>query len=87
MNITKPSEMTSGTSKFEEAVSKFEEQFKKDDKDQDYYHLVIVGEYNREVCDEIQKTYTEAGWNKVNCRTSSENGERGGLTGLQLWRS
>lgn len=87
MNITKPSEMTSGTSKVEEAVSKFEEQFKKADKDQDYYHLVIVGEYNREVCEEIQKTYTGAGWKKVNCRTSSENGERGGLTGLQLWRS
>lgn len=79
--------MTSGTSKFEEAVSKFEEQFKKDDKDQDYYHLVIVGEYNRDTCNEIQKTYTEAGWKKVNCKTSSENGERGGLTGLQLWRS
>ena len=79
--------MTSGTSKFEEAVSKFEEQFKKDDKDQDYYHLVIVGEYNRDVCDEIKKTYIEAGWKRVNCRTSSENGERGGLTGLQLWRS
>ena len=87
MNITKPSEMTSGTSKFEEAVSKFEEQFKKDDKDQEYYHLVIVGEYNREVCDEIQKTYSDAGWCKVKCRTSSENGDRGVLTGLQLWRS
>ncbi len=87
MNITKPSEMTSGTSKFEEAVNKFEEQFKKEDKDQDYYHLVIIGEYNREVCDEIQKTYTKAGWKKVYCRTSSENGERGGLTGLQLWHS
>ena len=87
MNITKPSEMTSGTSKFEDAVNRFEEQFKKEDKGQNYYHLVIVGEYNRDVCDEIQRTYTEAGWKKVNCRTSSENGERGGLTGLQLWRS
>jgi hypothetical protein len=87
MEITKPSEMTSGTSKFEEAVSKFEERLKKEDKDQDYYHLVIVGEYNREVCDKIQKIYTEAGWKKVNCRTSSEKGERGGFTGLQLWRS
>lgn len=86
MNITNPNEMTSETSKFEEAVSKFEKQFKKENKDENYYHLVIVGEYNREVCDEIQKIYTEAGWKKVNCRTSSENGERGGLTGLQLWR-
>ena len=87
MKITKPQEMTSGTSKVEEAVSKFEEQFAKDEKDQQYYHLVIVGEYNRQTCDEVQRIYTEAGWAKVECRTSSENGERGGLTGLQLYRS
>ncbi len=86
MNVTRPSDITSGTSKVEEALCKFEDMFKKEEKDEDYYHLVIVGEYNREVCDEIQKIYTDAGWKKVNCRTSSENGERGGLTGMQLWR-
>ena len=32
MNITKPEQMTSGTSKVEEAVSKFEEQFAKYEK-------------------------------------------------------
>ena len=31
MNITKPEQMTSGTSKVEEAVSKFEEQLEKDE--------------------------------------------------------
>jgi predicted rRNA methylase YqxC with S4 and FtsJ domains len=87
MNITSPQEMTSGTSKVEEAVSKFEEQFAKDEKDQQHYHLVIVGEYNRQTCDEVEKIYSQAGWQKVKCRTSSENGERGGLTGLQLYRS
>lgn len=87
MNITKPEQMTSGTSKTEEAVSKFEEQFAKDEKDLEYYHLVVVGEYNRQTCDEIEKIYSEGGWKKVKCKTSSENGERGGLTGLQLWRA
>jgi hypothetical protein len=87
MNITSPKEMTSGTSKVKEAVSKFEEQFAKDEKDQEYYHLVIVGEYDRQTCDEVEKIYSQAGWLKVKCRTSSENGERGGLTGLQLYRS
>ncbi len=86
MNITKPNEMSSGISKFEEAINKFEAQLKNKDKDQDYYHLVIEGEYNRDVCDEIEKAYTDAGWNIANCKTSSEKGERGGLTGLQLWR-
>ena len=87
MNITEPEQMTSGTSKVEEVVSKFEEQFAKDEKDQQYYHLVIIGEYNRQTCDEVERIYTEAGWSKVKCKTSSENGERGGLTGLQLYRS
>lgn len=84
MNITTPDEMNSGTSKIEEAVFKFEEEFKKEEKDQECYHLVIVGEYSRPVCDEIEKIYKNAGWGIVNCRTSSENGERGGLTGLRL---
>ena len=86
MNITKPEQMTSGTSKLEEAVSKFEEQLEKEEKDEMYYHLVIVGEYNRQTCDEIERIYSDSGWIKVKCRTSSENGERGGLTGLQLYR-
>lgn len=86
MKITKPEEMESGTSKLEEAVGKFEEQFKDEDKDQEYYHLVLIGEYNRDVCDAIQKLYLESGWAKAVCKTSSEGGERGGATGLQLWR-
>ena len=86
MKIITPSEMESGTSRLEEAVDKFNEQFIKEDKDEDYYFLAIDGEYNREVCDEIQKIYTDAGWKKVRCIRSSENGERGGLTGLHLWR-
>lgn len=87
MNIITPKQMTSETSKLEEAVSKFEAQFAKDKKDLEYYHLVIVGEYNRQTCDEIEKIYSEVGWAKVKCKTSSENGERGGLTGLQIWRA
>lgn len=48
MNITKPQEMTSGTSKVEEAVSKFEEQFAKDEKDQQYYHTPKVKVFTNE---------------------------------------
>ena len=71
--------------KIEEAVNKFEAQFKEEDKGEQYYHLVIDGEYNRKVCDQIQELYIKAGWKSVKCSTSSEKGERGGLTGLQLW--
>lgn len=86
MNATSPKEMTSGTSKIEDAISKFEEQFFKQEKDQNYYHLVISGEYNRETCDEVERVYANAGWENVRCITSSENGERGGLTGLRMYR-
>lgn len=86
VTVSTPDSMQSGTSKVEEAINKFEKQFKKEDKDEEYYHMAIAGEYNRQVCDEIEKIYTDAGWKKVKCKTSSENGERGGLTSLQLWR-
>lgn len=72
------------TSILEAVLHKFEEQFKKEDKNQSYYHLVITGEYPRKVLDEVIKVYEEAGWTVRSCRTSSENGERPGLTGLQL---
>lgn len=87
MKITTPQDAMSGTSKLEEALRKFEQKFADEEKDEEYYHLVISGEYNRNVCDEIEKLYTDAGWAKVSCKTSSENGERGGLTGLQLYRA
>jgi len=86
MNVTKPQDMESGISKLEEIITKFEEKFSKEEKDNDYYHLVIVGEYNRKICDKVEEIYLEAGWSDVRCRTSSENGERGGLTSLKLYK-
>lgn len=44
--ITTPNQMGSGTSKLNEALHKFEAEFAKNEKDEDFYHLVIVGEYN-----------------------------------------
>lgn len=66
-----------------EAINKFEQQFLREEKGQKYYHLVIVGEYIRAVCDKVEEQYRTAGW-IAKCRTSSENGERPGLTGLIL---
>lgn len=86
MKITKPNEMESGIL-LDSAIKKFEIEFSKEDKDQSYYHIVIEGEYNRHTCDKIESIYTNAGWNNVTCKTSSERGERGGLTGLQLYKN
>jgi hypothetical protein len=85
IKITTPNEMNSGISKLEEALNKFEERFSREDKDITYYHLVIDGEYNRPTCDEIKRLYKEAGWKLALCKTSSEYGERGGLTSLRLY--
>ena len=67
-------------------IEKFEEELQKVSKGHDYYHVVITGEYPRNVLNKIQRIYLDAGWRAVDCKTSTENGERGGLTGLQLYR-
>lgn len=86
--VTSPDEMKDTSDVLvEELISKFEKKLKKEDKDEEYYHLVILGEYDRKVYDQIEETYRNAGWDKVVCKSSTETGEKPGLTGLQLWKS
>ena len=87
MEVTTPKDMSSGISQVESVIAKFELGLRDEEKDQNYYHIVITGEYSREVCDEVENTYKKAGWTTVKCRTSSENGEKPGLTGLVLYYS
>ena len=42
--------------------------------------VIIYGEYSKEARNEASKLYKEAGWKEVEHKTSSENGERPGLT-------
>jgi hypothetical protein len=85
MKVTTPADMNIATPQMiEDAVNAFEKEFKKQPKSENFYHLVVEGEFSRPTCDEVEKIYKNAGWTKVNCRTSSENNERGGLTGLIL---
>jgi len=86
IKITKPEEMMTDLTKVEGVIEEFEEKFKGENKGENYYHLVISGEYDRGVCNEVEKIYSDAGWTGVRCLTSSERGERGGLTGLILNR-
>lgn len=86
IKVTTPYDMNATTEQLvKEVVEKFESEFRKEDKSESYYHIVISGEYNRATLDEVEKIYKEAGWVGVKCRTSTENGERGGLTGLELY--
>ncbi|TXG76181.1 hypothetical protein E6Q11_05110 [Candidatus Dojkabacteria bacterium] len=85
MKVTGPIDMRSDGSKLDEALAKFEKEFSKEDKGFRFYHLVIDDEYDRATCDLVEKTYLDAGWKSATCKTSSENGERSGLTGLRLY--
>lgn len=85
MNITSPKEMES-SKKPHDALIAFEDKLMEEVGGQSFYHIVIIGEYPRNICDEIERLYIEEGWQKAVCRTSSENGERGVLTGLKLYR-
>lgn len=86
IKITTPETMKGDISNLGEVLTKFEKEFLNEEKGEEYYHLVIEGEYNRATLDEVEKIYTNAGWSKVRCRTSTETGESAGLTGLQLYR-
>jgi len=82
MKVTTPSDMTSVISEFEfkEAINKFEERFKDLDKDDEFYSLMIIGRYSKEICDKIAKVYTDAGWYKVSCKVWTK------YVNLQLFR-
>lgn len=49
-----------------------------------YEDAFLIKEYSKSVRDEIARRYREAGWKYVIHRTSSENGERPGLTHFKL---
>lgn len=86
MNVTKPKDMDKHSAHaVEDAVALFEKEFKGEEKGESYYHLVIKGELDRKTCEAIEIIYRNAGWSLVSCKTSSENGEKPGLTGLQLY--
>lgn len=85
-NVTKPIDMMSNPEEMlPKVIEKFQSKFYGEKKDQSYYHLIIEGEIPRHICDDVERIYRDAGWGKVSCTTSSENGERRGLTGLRLW--
>lgn len=48
---------------------------------------IIQGEYSIEVRNIMGKKYKDAGWKHVYHQTSSENGERAGLTAFKLSNS
>lgn len=81
IHITSPDEMEINILPY---VKLFEEKLLKSDPGQDIYSLVIPGEIPLSVRGSIISMYETAGWKTAEIRTSSENGERPGLTRLTL---
>lgn len=87
MEVTTPEKMSIDNSELlEELIKLFEEQLKESEKGRDSYSIVVYGEYPKPICNRVEEIYMEAGWKSAICKTSSENGERPGLTGLRLYR-
>ena len=64
-------------SKIDESMNKFHEWYP-------WESAVIEGEPSVDIRNEIAIKYIEAGWNYVYHDTTSENGERAGLTGFKF---
>lgn len=86
MKVSKPEDIIPNYETVSKLVFEFEQKLKSEDPDDNFFHLVILGEYQREALDKIEKLYSDAGWINVRCVTSSENGERPGLTSLRFYR-
>ena len=69
---------------FDRAIGQFESELGQAEKGKEFYLIVIEGELNRPLCNKIANLYKQAGWATATCKTSSESGERPGLTGLRL---
>jgi len=77
----------------DEVCKKIEEKFDKLPKESIKYlnsngtlELIIEGEYDNATRNSVATRYKNVGWRDVRHRTSSENGERGGLTIFTLFK-
>lgn len=84
VKVTSPDEMSMDEDLLNDLIEKFEIKLRKERKGSDYYTLVITGEYPRDIYDRIERVYKDAGWKKATVKSSSENGERPGLTAMFL---
>ena len=84
--LTSP-EKFNGIDKKDEIIELIENEFDNDlTNDHDtYIHIGIFGEFTKEARDLVVEDYLKRGWSDVTHQTSSENGERGGLTGFKFY--
>lgn len=88
MKLTSPDEIkrTALKASVEAAIEQIEDEFAEDTPDYgDHIRIIIVGEYTTDVRNEVARQYRKRGWSEVTHVTSSENGERPGLTSFMFY--
>jgi hypothetical protein len=68
----------------EAIIIDIDKEIKKNHGKHPYEEAILPKEYSWVIREEIARRYFEAGWKSVAHRTSSENGERPGLTHFKL---
>jgi hypothetical protein len=86
-DLTTPKKYKTSEDLKDKVITLIEKEFD-NDSDMNYgshVHIVIRDEYPTEVRDEVVEDYMKRGWSDVKHQTSTENGERGGLTGFKFY--
>ena len=52
-----------------------------------YYEIIIQSEYSKESRDYVVEEFKKVGWKKIEYKTSSESGERPGLTSFNFFKN
>ena len=52
-----------------------------------YYIVIIQSEYSKKSRDYVVEEFKKVGWKKIEHKTSSENGERPGLTSFKFFKN
>lgn len=76
--------MNNKTSRIDEVLLKFKKALELEKKGIGFYDLVIKGEYPALILEIVMQRYKDAGWDVLFCKTSSDNGERPGLTRMKI---
>lgn len=52
-----------------------------------FYEIILESEYSKESRDYVVEEFKKVGWKKIEHKTSSENGERPGLTSFKFHKN
>lgn len=86
--VTTPDDLSStGTRMVLSCLEKFEKSLYFRPDDENYYILLIDGNYHSDVLRKVEKIYENAGWKRAKCEIAKPSAIlSSGITSLELWR-